>query len=549
MDVTIKQSTWNPVVIMSKEEVMHEYTKVQNLVDDALMYIDAYAYMTEDASETSSTEEKDGFFTKIGKKIINALNALAKWLNNLIGNRSMEDMNNTEKLDVICKKYPAIKDRVVVLVTEGLLDLSAVESMNDFVNAYSDVDKWADPTKLSFLGQLILKAKTALNSTSLTFSGIGSALLSIPAFYKGIKEFKEMAKEIKNWLSTKLSGTKLAEGFGMFNKLVERTGLKKGQRNSGGEGGGDNSDNSDNNSDNSNDSNSGDNNSSGDSSSNSGEDSSNNSNSGNNGEKHNNDSNDNNSGKPENDNDNNSNNNPKPDNSNKNNNKPNGNNDNSKSSGDSDNSGNSGNNGNKSGNRNNQNNQNKNQNNQNRNSGSKKGNGRKNRNHNNGRNKPYRESVMYESDEEKNGTDDKNPKSMMSELARLVLEFASKVEIYINKKFKMLSRIADKVVSVADAISAKIRKRGSWEKFEKALKNGDEELPEGTKYEDGKVVIDGNSIVNDVMGTKDDDDKDDKSEDNKNGNDSKNDKDDSKNDDSSNDNDNKDNKEGEENES
>lgn len=532
MNVTLKQSTWNPVVILSKEEMVQEYTKMQYLIDDALMYIDAYSYITEDAGNAVSDEEKDGFFAKIGKKIVKALNALTRWINNLIGNKSMEDMDNAEKLEAICKKNPAIKDRVVLLVTNGLLDLSAVNSMNEFIDAYSSVDKWADPTKLSMLGELILKGKTAINKTSLTFTGLGSGLLSIPAFYKGVKEFKEMAKEIKNWIHNKLEGTKVGEAISTFNQnFVAKIGLKKGKRKSEQESENDNPDSS------SDDNDSGDNNKPKDKPNNKPKDDSND---GNDKPKDDKQDQDNSKGDDSNDNSNDENNKPK-DQNDKPKDKPNesGKSDNSDSSGDSKDNSDSNNNDNHGQNRNNSNDRRK--------------NSKSKRKKNNGRNRPYREAAGddndddYEENDDDETTDDNKGSSLMdkarnmlAELCKIIINFCSKVETYLSKKFNIITRTSGKLLDTCRIISKDLSKYGSWEKYEKAIKDGKVELPEGTKYEDGKIVIDANKIVNEVMGTEDKDKESDNKD--KNGdNSSKNDNKSKNNSDNSNDNDDNDN--------
>lgn len=223
MEVTIKQRTWTPYTYISEETMIREGNEISNMLDDINVDFNTLEFAIDGIAEGYSvyTEATEGVITKLGRKIAGLFRKIINWLNNIKGTSNMEDMNNIEKLETITKKYPLIKDRVMVLANEGLLDVSAIKDMNDFVDQYAKLDKWANPKELSNLDKHILKFKKFINGFD-EYASAGSKVLKTSSeFMENGTRFKDSADKLVNTL-TKAKPEDVEAGLNHMDEMLHR---------------------------------------------------------------------------------------------------------------------------------------------------------------------------------------------------------------------------------------------------------------------------------------------------------------------------------------
>lgn len=223
MEVTIKQRTWTPFTYISEETMIREGTEIDNMVDDINIDFNALEYRLDGIIEGSCvyTEATEGVITKLGRKIAGLFRKIINWLHNVKGTNSMQDMNNIEKLDTITKKYPLIKDRVMVLAQEGLLDVTAIKDMNDFVEQYGKLDKWADPKELTNLDKAVLKIKGFINKYD-EYVGAGAKVLKTSSdFLDNSSRFKDSADKLVETM-TKTKPEDVEAGLNHMDEMLHR---------------------------------------------------------------------------------------------------------------------------------------------------------------------------------------------------------------------------------------------------------------------------------------------------------------------------------------
>lgn len=223
MKVTIKQRTWTPFTYISEETMIREGNEISNMLDDINVDFNTLEFAIDGIAEGYSvyTEATEGVITKLGRKIAGLFRKIINWLNNIKGTSNMEDMNNIEKLEAITKKYPLIKDRVMVLANEGLLDVSAIKDMNDFVDQYAKLDKWANPKELSNLDKHILKFKKFINGFD-EYASAGSKILKTSSeFMENGTRFKDSADKLVNTL-TKAKPEDVEAGLNHMDEMLHR---------------------------------------------------------------------------------------------------------------------------------------------------------------------------------------------------------------------------------------------------------------------------------------------------------------------------------------
>lgn len=223
MEVTIKQRTWTPFTYMSEESINREGYEISRMVDDINVDFNTLEYMIESIADGSNvyTEATEGVITKLGRKIADTFRRLVRWVNNVLGSTKMEDMNNVEKMEAISKKYPLIKDRIMVYAQEGLLDVSAIKDMNDFIEQYSRLDRWADAKELTKTQKLIADGKKVLNHLDDNVSGINKGLRTCTDFIKNTEAFKDEATKLMKNIS-KTNPDELENACNTLDKMTGR---------------------------------------------------------------------------------------------------------------------------------------------------------------------------------------------------------------------------------------------------------------------------------------------------------------------------------------
>lgn len=223
MEVTIKQRTWTPFTYISEETMIREMDEINNIIDDINIDFNALEYMIDSIADGSCvyTEATEGIITKLGRKIANAFRKMIRWINNTFGSTKMEDMNNVEKMEAITKKYPLIKDRIMVLAQQGLLDVSAIKDMNDFIDQYSKLDKWADAKELTKAQKLLADGKKVMTKLEEGASSASKGFKTATEFIKNAEEFRDQANATIKKLS-KVKPEDLEKSCDNLDKMMHR---------------------------------------------------------------------------------------------------------------------------------------------------------------------------------------------------------------------------------------------------------------------------------------------------------------------------------------
>lgn len=223
MKVTIKQRTWTPFSYISEETMIREGDEISSMIDDINMDFTTLEYMIDSIGEGSTVylEATEGVITKLGRKIADAFRRLVKWINNALGSSKMEDMNNVEKMEAISKKYPLIKDRIMVYAQEGLLDVSAIKDMNDFIDQYSKLDRWADAKELTKTQKLIADSKKLMSKLDDGISSVTHGVKTCNEFIKTTGDFRDQAEKMMKNMS-KVDPQSLENACDNLDKMTGR---------------------------------------------------------------------------------------------------------------------------------------------------------------------------------------------------------------------------------------------------------------------------------------------------------------------------------------
>lgn len=149
--------------------------------------------------------EKKNIFTRIGEMIITIYNKFAEFIDNIIDKiktYSFKKKSDLQKLDILLKNHPELKNEAIAAFNEGALDLSDVKSLKELDSAFDEILKMArkkdiDPKTLRGKWE---KAKENFNKDSNTWKVVkvaGAATTIITAAI-AVKTFSSKCAKATN---------------------------------------------------------------------------------------------------------------------------------------------------------------------------------------------------------------------------------------------------------------------------------------------------------------------------------------------------------------
>lgn len=96
--------------------------------------------------EAFMESENKGFFEKIGDKIIELFKKFVDMIDNAIEKikgYSFKSKDYTQKMEVLIKKHPELKDEIIMACNKGALDLNDMKSIKEMDAAFDEVMKMA----------------------------------------------------------------------------------------------------------------------------------------------------------------------------------------------------------------------------------------------------------------------------------------------------------------------------------------------------------------------------------------------------------------------
>lgn len=148
---------------------------------------------------------KGNIFTKIGETIIKLYENIKKTIDMVIDKLrelSLKKKSDLQKLELLLKKHPELKDEAIGAFREGVLDLSDIKSLKELDDAFNEIIKMtrekADPKSIKTKWE---KAKSkfekdgvitsAAKKTSIIIGAAAAVAMFIPNCAKAIDELKK----------------------------------------------------------------------------------------------------------------------------------------------------------------------------------------------------------------------------------------------------------------------------------------------------------------------------------------------------------------------
>lgn len=191
-------------LLIESEISIHE--NISDFMDKMTEYVEESAINGEENEEKRLMLEAEGnnIFTKIGEKVIELGKKVIEFLKSCIekiSNLSFKSKKDIDKVELLCKEYPNLKDEIVCSFQKGELDVSSARSLRELENTYEEIlklSKKADVTPGSLQdkwNKAVKKFENAEKSLVFTIAGTTASAMSL---YVAIRSFRGNCMKIKN---------------------------------------------------------------------------------------------------------------------------------------------------------------------------------------------------------------------------------------------------------------------------------------------------------------------------------------------------------------
>ena len=175
---------------------------------------------------------KKNIFAKIGDMIISLFENIKKFIETIIDKFSdltLRKKTDIQKLEVLLKKHPELKDETVGAFREGALDLSDIKNIKELDNALDEILKMsrakADPDSIKTKWEKA-KAKfekdgvivTAAKKTATVVSAASAVAMFIPNCAKAVSELKKLKAGRQDEMADALKMVKELENDNLADK-------------------------------------------------------------------------------------------------------------------------------------------------------------------------------------------------------------------------------------------------------------------------------------------------------------------------------------------
>jgi hypothetical protein len=138
--------------------------------------------------------EKKNVFAKIGEMIVAIYNKFVEVIDKIIDvikNHSFKKKSDLQKLDILLKKHPDLKDEVIVAFNDGALNLSDARNLKDLDSTFEEILKLAkkkdiDPKSLKGKWE---KAKEKIGKVASTTVKVAGGAATVITAVKALKTF------------------------------------------------------------------------------------------------------------------------------------------------------------------------------------------------------------------------------------------------------------------------------------------------------------------------------------------------------------------------
>ena len=164
--------------------------------------------------EAFMESENKGFFEKIGDKIIELFKKFVDMIDNAIEKikgYSFKSKDYTQKMEVLIKKHPELKDEIIMACNKGALDLNDMKSIKEMDEAFDEVMKMAknssvDANSLKGKMDAAIKKFKSEDNKKWTVVKVAGATSGVITAYLACRTLREKITEAdKNLRDTKSS--------------------------------------------------------------------------------------------------------------------------------------------------------------------------------------------------------------------------------------------------------------------------------------------------------------------------------------------------------
>ena len=147
--------------------------------------------------------EKKNIFAKIGEMVVAIYNKFVEVIDKIIDaikNHSFKKKSDLQKLDILLKKHPDLKDQVIVAFDSGALNLSDARSLKELDSTFEEILKLAkkkdiDPASLKGKWE---KAKEKIGKAASTTVKVAAGVTTVLTAAKVLKSFKSDCAKATN---------------------------------------------------------------------------------------------------------------------------------------------------------------------------------------------------------------------------------------------------------------------------------------------------------------------------------------------------------------
>lgn len=191
-------------LLIESEISIHE--TISEFMDKMTEYVEESTINGEEDEEKRLMLEAEGnnVFTKIGEKVIELGKKVVEFLKNCIDkitNLSFKSKKDIDKVELLCKEYPNLRDEIVCSFQKGELDVSSARSLRELENTYEEIvklSKKADVTPGSLQDKWNKAVKKFENAEKTPVFTIAATTASAMSLYIAIRSFKGNCMKIKN---------------------------------------------------------------------------------------------------------------------------------------------------------------------------------------------------------------------------------------------------------------------------------------------------------------------------------------------------------------
>lgn len=200
--------TTSPYIAL-QEFMVESEIQIHDMIEDFMNLSAEYtaeAAINGDDPEKTLMLESEGknIFAKIGDKIIELWKRVVDYIKGCvqkISDKVFDSKSDLDKLEVLCKKHPELRDEIIDAYKDGSLSVASMKSFAELERTYSELvtmSKKAD-VKPGSMKEKWNKAVEAFEKADKTpVFVIASTIVSAMSLYKAISSFKGDCLKIKN---------------------------------------------------------------------------------------------------------------------------------------------------------------------------------------------------------------------------------------------------------------------------------------------------------------------------------------------------------------